>query len=57
MSGFPHPPPWPMRPVRFAVQMAAQRGHVSDADLVAVKAAGDAEARTIEIVQHVTLGT
>jgi len=57
MSGFPHPPPWPMRPVRFAVQVAAQRGHVSDADLVAVKAAGDAEARTIEIVQHVTLGT
>lgn len=43
--------------VQFAVQVARARGHVSDADLQAVRAAGYDEAQVIEIVQHVALNT
>ena len=43
--------------VRFAVQVTQQRGHVSDAELAAVRAAGYSEAQVIEIVQHVALNT
>lgn len=43
--------------VRFAVQVTQQRGHVSDADFEAVKAAGYTDAQIIEIVQHVALNT
>lgn len=41
--------------VRFARQVAEQRGHVSDAELAAVKAAGYDDAQVVEIVQHVAL--
>ncbi|PRQ03986.1 Carboxymuconolactone decarboxylase family protein [Enhygromyxa salina] len=41
--------------VRFAVAVATARGHVSDADLAAVHAAGYDDAQVIEIVQHVAL--
>ncbi len=43
--------------VRFAVQVVRERGHVSDADVAAVKAAGYDDAQVIEIVLHVTLNT
>jgi uncharacterized peroxidase-related enzyme len=43
--------------VRFAVQVASERGHVSDAELRAVKAAGYDDAQIVEIVQHVALNT
>ena len=43
--------------VQFAVQAARARGHVSDADLQAVRDAGYDEAQIIEIVQHVALNT
>jgi uncharacterized peroxidase-related enzyme len=43
--------------VRFAANVARLRGHVSDEDLKAVKAAGYSEAQVIEIVQHVGLNT
>lgn len=43
--------------VQFAVQVARARGHVSDADLQAVRDAGYDEAQIIEIVQHVALNT
>lgn len=43
--------------VRFARQVAAQRGHVSDAELQTVKAAGYDDAQVVEIVQHVALNT
>jgi uncharacterized peroxidase-related enzyme len=43
--------------VRFAAQVAQARGHVSEADLAAVKAAGYSDAQVIEIVQHVALNT
>ena len=43
--------------VRFATQVLRQRGHVSDEDVVAVKAAGYTDAEIIEIVQHVALNT
>jgi uncharacterized peroxidase-related enzyme len=43
--------------VRFAVKVTEQRGHVSDADLKAVKDAGYSDAQVIEIVQHVALNT
>ncbi len=36
---------------------AVQRGHISDADLQAVKSAGYTDAEVIEIVQHVALNT
>lgn len=41
--------------VRFALSVAKSRGHVSDADLAAVRAAGYDDAEVIEIVQHVAL--
>lgn len=41
--------------VRFAVMVAEQRGHLSDADLQAVKDAGYDDAQVVEIVQHVAL--
>lgn len=43
--------------VRFAAKVAHLRGHVSDEDLQAVKAAGYSDAQVIEIVQHVALNT
>jgi uncharacterized peroxidase-related enzyme len=43
--------------VRFAVKVARERGHVSEADFRAVKAAGYDDAQVIEIVLHVALNT
>lgn len=43
--------------VRFAVGVAKARGHVSDAELSAVRAAGHSDAEVIEIVLHVALNT
>ena len=43
--------------VRFARIVLEQRGHVSDDDLRAIKAAGYTEAQIIEVVQHVALNT
>ncbi len=43
--------------VRFAVQVTQARGHVRDADLQAVKAAGYDDAQIVEIVVHVALNT
>jgi uncharacterized peroxidase-related enzyme len=43
--------------VRFSAQVARERGHVSEAELRAVKAAGYDDAQIIEIVQHVALNT
>lgn len=43
--------------VRFAVAVAEARGHVADADLQAVKAAGYSDAQIVEIVLHVALNT
>lgn len=43
--------------VRFAAKLARERGHVSDEDLRAVRAAGYTDAQLIEIVQHVALNT
>ena len=43
--------------VRFAVQVARARGHVTDAEVQAVKAAGYSEAEVVEIVLHVALNT
>ncbi len=43
--------------VRFAARVARARGHVSDGDLEAVKAAGYDDAQVIEIVLHVALNT
>ena len=43
--------------VRFAWKVTSARGHVSDEDLRAVKAAGYDDAQVIEIVQHVALNT
>ncbi len=41
--------------VRFAAKVAKERGHVSQADFEAVKAAGYDDGQIIEIVQHVAL--
>jgi uncharacterized peroxidase-related enzyme len=41
--------------VKFAATVARERGHVSDADLRAVRAAGYDDTEIIEIVQHVAL--
>ena len=41
--------------VRFARLVAEQRGHVGDAALAAVRAAGYDDAQVVEIVQHVAL--
>ena len=43
--------------VRFAVQVVRARGHVEDADLQAVRAAGYSDAQVVEIVLHVALNT
>ena len=43
--------------VRFAAKVVRERGHVSDEDVRAVKAAGYDEAQVIEIVLHVALNT
>lgn len=43
--------------VRFATRVAQERGHISDADLQAVRMAGYDDAQIVEIVQHVALNT
>jgi uncharacterized peroxidase-related enzyme len=43
--------------VRFAVKVVQERGHVSAADVEAVKAAGYSDAQVVEIVLHVALNT
>jgi uncharacterized peroxidase-related enzyme len=43
--------------VHFATRVAIERGHVSDADLNAVKAAGYSQAEIVEMVLHVALNT
>ncbi len=43
--------------VRFAVKVTRERGHVSDADVQAVRVAGYDDAQIVEIVQHVALNT
>ena len=43
--------------VRFAAKVAHVRGHVSDADVQAVKSAGFGNAEVMEIVVHVALNT
>jgi len=43
--------------VKFAVRVARERGHVSEADLRAVKSAGYNDAQVIEMVLHVALNT
>jgi uncharacterized peroxidase-related enzyme len=43
--------------VRFAAKVVRERGHVSEADLRAVKLAGYDDAQVIEIVMHVALNT
>ena len=43
--------------VRFAAKVVRARGHVSEADLTAVRLAGYTDAQIIEIVQHVALNT
>jgi uncharacterized peroxidase-related enzyme len=43
--------------VRFAVRVAEARGHVADADLAAVHAAGFDDGQIVEIVLHVALNT
>jgi uncharacterized peroxidase-related enzyme len=43
--------------VRFAAKVVNARGHVSDADIAAVKAAGFDDAQVVEIVLHVALNT
>ncbi len=41
--------------VQFAAQIVRNRGHVADADVAAVKAAGFDDAQVVEIVAHVAL--
>lgn len=43
--------------IQFAIKVVQARGHVCDADVRAVKAAGYDDAQVIEIVQHVGLNT
>jgi uncharacterized peroxidase-related enzyme len=43
--------------VRFAAKVVRERGHVSDADVQAVRLAGYDDAQIVEIVQHVALNT
>jgi len=43
--------------VQFAVKLVEARGHVSDADIQAVKRAGYTDAQIVEIVLHVALNT
>ncbi|MFX4221900.1 MAG: carboxymuconolactone decarboxylase family protein [Thalassobaculum sp.] len=43
--------------VRFAVQLVQQRGHVTSADVEAVRLAGYGDGEIVEIVAHVALNT
>lgn len=43
--------------VRFAVKVTKARGHVSEADVQAVRRAGYSDAQVIEIVLHIALNT
>lgn len=43
--------------LRFAAQVVERRGHVTDAELRAVIAAGHSEAQVLELVVHVALNT
>lgn len=43
--------------LRFATRLVRERGHVSEADVAAVKAAGWGDAEVVEIVAHVALNT
>ena len=43
--------------VRFAAKVVRERGHVDEADVAALKAAGYDDAQVIEIVLHVALNT
>jgi uncharacterized peroxidase-related enzyme len=43
--------------VRFAAKIVKTRGHVSDGDLQAAKAAGFGDAEIVEIIAHVALNT
>lgn len=43
--------------VQFAVRIANERGHVTDADIRAVKRAGYSDSDIVEIVLHVALNT
>lgn len=43
--------------VHFAVAVVRERGHVSESDVRALKAAGYDDAQVVEIVQHVALNT
>lgn len=43
--------------VRFAAKVVALRGHITEADFAAVRAAGYSDAQIVEIVQHVALNT
>jgi uncharacterized peroxidase-related enzyme len=43
--------------IRFAVAVTRTRGHITEADLAAVRSAGYTDAQAIEIVQHVALNT
>ena len=43
--------------VRFAIKVVEARGHVSDAEVAAVRVAGYSDAELIEIVLHVALNT
>ena len=41
--------------VRFAAKLVRERGHVSEADVAAVRAAGYSDAEVVEIIAHVAL--
>lgn len=43
--------------VRFAAQVARERGHVADDDVLAVRRAGYTDAQVVEIVAHVALNS
>lgn len=43
--------------LRFATKLVRERGHVTDADVQAVKAAGYNDGQVLEIVLHVALNT
>ena len=43
--------------VQFAAKIARERGHASEADIKAVKAAGYSDGEIVEIVAHVALNT
>ena len=43
--------------LRFAAKVVAARGHVTDSDVAAVKAAGYDDGQVMEIVAHVALNT